>query len=240
MQIYKIINLINNKIYIGKEVRVRENYFGSGKIIQLAIKKYGKENFTKSVLEICNNKVELSLREIYWIAFFDSTNKKIGYNINKGGEGGNILGRKLSDETKEKIRQANLGRKDDDNRKKKISNSLKGRTVNTETKEKISASIKSSKKYKDSRLKITGIKHTIEHKQKISESCKGDKNGFYNKNHSDKSKEKMKISKLIIVPDDIIIKIVELRGKKNTYKQISSIVNYSVSVIIRILKERLN
>lgn len=119
MQIYKITNLINGKIYIGKEVRAKQSYFGSGKIIKLAIIKYGKTNFSKIILEKCDNKEILKEREIYWINIYDSTNKKIGYNITKGGDGGGQIGRKLSIDHKNKIRLANLGRKDNYKRRKK-------------------------------------------------------------------------------------------------------------------------
>ena len=54
--IYKITNLINGKIYIGKSIRCDsyhlKTYFGSGIVINLAIKKYGKENFKKEILEM--------------------------------------------------------------------------------------------------------------------------------------------------------------------------------------------
>lgn len=47
MVIYKTTNLINGKIYIGQDSKDRPNYYGSGKLIHRAIKKYGKENFKK-------------------------------------------------------------------------------------------------------------------------------------------------------------------------------------------------
>jgi hypothetical protein len=43
--IYKITNLINNKIYIGKHSSKnmnKDNYIGSGYLLLKAIKKYGK------------------------------------------------------------------------------------------------------------------------------------------------------------------------------------------------------
>lgn len=45
--IYKITNLINRKIYIGKHKckYLDDGYFGSGYALETAIKKYGKENF---------------------------------------------------------------------------------------------------------------------------------------------------------------------------------------------------
>jgi len=92
MRIYKTTNKINGKIYIGQDKNDRKNYFGSGYIIKNAIKKYGKSNFTKDILEVCNNEKELNDREYFWIKFFDSKNPKIGYNIK---DGGGYVGNKL-------------------------------------------------------------------------------------------------------------------------------------------------
>lgn len=91
MNIYKITNLINGKIYIGQETKYDPKYLGSGKVIKNAVKKYGKENFKKEILEECKTKEKLNKQEIYWISFYNSTNKIIGYNLTKGGEGGDTL-----------------------------------------------------------------------------------------------------------------------------------------------------
>lgn len=85
MIIYKTTNLINNKIYIGQDVNNNPNYYGSGKILKQAIKKNGKENFEKVILEKCASKEELNEREIYWIKKLDATNPEIGYNLAFGG-----------------------------------------------------------------------------------------------------------------------------------------------------------
>lgn len=85
MRIYKTTNLINNKFYIGQEKNDSDSYLGSGKILKNAIQKYGKENFRKEILEICESEKELDEKEIYWIKKLNATNRKIGYNICEGG-----------------------------------------------------------------------------------------------------------------------------------------------------------
>jgi len=86
MVIYKTTNLINGKIYVGKDTKNKPSYIGSGKILKQAIKKHGKENFKKEILEYCNDMVELEQREIYWISKLNSISN--GYNITEGGTGG--------------------------------------------------------------------------------------------------------------------------------------------------------
>lgn len=96
--IYKITNLINNKIYIG-QTRMSEPQRWQSHVwhaynnpeddcIYLcnAIKKYGKENFKREILEQVNDE-NLNQREIYYINYYNSTNKNIGYNICVGGNG---------------------------------------------------------------------------------------------------------------------------------------------------------
>lgn len=97
--IYKITNIINNKIYIG-QTKTTEPQRWQGHIwhaynnpendsiyLCRAIKKYGKENFRREVLEEVNNDNELNNKEIYYIKLYNSTNSDIGYNLSKGGEG---------------------------------------------------------------------------------------------------------------------------------------------------------
>lgn len=87
MIIYLTINLLNGKFYVGQLFNKygKRAYLGSGKYILRAIKKYGKENFTRVTLCHCSNQEELNQMEIYWISYFDSANPKIGYNLAKGG-----------------------------------------------------------------------------------------------------------------------------------------------------------
>lgn len=91
MIIYKTTNLVNGKIYVGKNEKNDDSYYGSGLILKQAIKKYGVENFNKEILCECDNKIELNKMEKYWIKKLNSQDKNIGYNIANGGEGGDTI-----------------------------------------------------------------------------------------------------------------------------------------------------
>ena len=84
--IYKTTNLINLKIYIGQKTSeiFMPHYFGSGTKIKHAIKKYGVDNFKVELIEECFTLKDLDDREIYWIKFYNATDRDIGYNIMAG------------------------------------------------------------------------------------------------------------------------------------------------------------
>lgn len=88
MQIYKITNTINNKIYIGKDTRNNPNYMGSGVYLKKAINKYGIENFRKEILENVEDNQTLCQLEKEWIKFYKESGHPM-YNISDGGDGGN-------------------------------------------------------------------------------------------------------------------------------------------------------
>jgi len=86
MIIYKTTNLVNGKFYVGKDAKNSKHYYGSGTILNHAIKKYGKKNFKKEILEYCKNLEELDIREKYWISELNAVS--LGYNLTDGGTGG--------------------------------------------------------------------------------------------------------------------------------------------------------
>ena len=92
--IYCIENKINEKKYIGQSTNIEERWYRhklryneqseSDKPLYLAMKKYGIENFTFSILEECNRDL-LNEREEFYILKFNSHQKDFGYNCNLGG-----------------------------------------------------------------------------------------------------------------------------------------------------------
>jgi hypothetical protein len=91
MIIYKTTNLVNGKIYIGKDTKNDPTYLGSGMLLHKAIQKYGLDFFIKEILEECNDQILLAEQEKYWIAKFNATDRKVGYNITDGGFGGDTF-----------------------------------------------------------------------------------------------------------------------------------------------------
>lgn len=90
--IYKYQNKLNGKIYIGQSTDIERRYQqhlwdaekrpeqGTG--VDLAINKYGINNFTFEIIEQCNPE-QLDERERFWIEYFNSYAE--GYNRTPGG-----------------------------------------------------------------------------------------------------------------------------------------------------------
>lgn len=115
--IYLIVNLVNNKKYVGQTIQPIERRFkshfykGDSPKLYNALKKYGKSKFKLITLkcivttdfDILAKKLDES--EIFYIQYYDSINN--GYNISLGGQ----RKRKMSDEIKKKISEAQKGEK---------------------------------------------------------------------------------------------------------------------------------
>jgi len=107
----------SNKVYVGKTINVanrfKQHKYAStrteGYAIFHALKKYGWDNFTKTILETFEDDVtnkQMSDRETYWIKEKKAFGPN-GYNLTEGGEGS--FGRVVSAETRAKMGKASIG-----------------------------------------------------------------------------------------------------------------------------------
>ena len=85
--IYITTNLIDGKRYIGQKKfdNYWKGYLGSGKHLREAIKKYGRENFSRNIVAIAYSKEELDDAEISIIKFLGADKSRDYYNIAEGG-----------------------------------------------------------------------------------------------------------------------------------------------------------
>lgn len=144
-----------------------------------AIQKYGWENFQHIILLNTISKEVACECEKYLIAKYNTRNPDFGYNYSVGGDK-TALGNKLSDETKEKIRQFQLGRAKSESTRKKLSDAHKGKIHGPMSEyHKLKISIANSGRIlsDEQKQKISeskkGKSFTEEHKRKLSESHKG-------------------------------------------------------------------
>ena len=207
--IYKTTNLVNGKIYIGCHAtkNINDGYLGSGNLITAAIKKYGKNSFSREILYVFDNYKEMVDKET------EIVNKEFikcesNYNISVGG---------AFDYR--------------DNRKKPtVSLKLKNRVFSIDTIEKMKGKVPIIDNITGNRFKVScdeykrlkeagsvnhtslGFKHTTESKNKISEKGLGRKrseavkqhlskilsgsgNHFFGKHHSEETKEILSIKR---------------------------------------------
>lgn len=187
--IYKIINNINGKVYVGSAINISDRFLDHKQMLkrnkhhstklQNSVNKHGVENFTFEIIEECSKELLIE-REQYWIDTLDSY--KSGYNCRPNAS--NMLNFVFSAESKEKMKKSQkglhsgtkhplYGKKHSEETKEKIRISKIGKKLSEETRNKMSK----IRKGRDSPMK--GKKHSEETKEKISKnhrSIKGEKN----------------------------------------------------------------
>ena len=145
--IYKIINTVNGKAYIGQtrhdaeKTRIRDHLTGRGNIIiKNAVEKYGQDAFTFEILHDGIIPEFLDELEIEAIEKFNTLSPH-GYNLDTGGGGG----KKPSEETRRKQSEWQKGKKRgplSTETRRKISEAHKGKYRSKEHCENISRSLK--------------------------------------------------------------------------------------------------
>lgn len=135
---------------------IDDGYLGSGKILKQAIDKYGKDNFSRKILAYANDEDELNELEKYYISKYNATESNEYYNIAEGGygnpragmneeqlnewkrnqieaqkgkhegENNSMYGKKHTEETRNKIREAHKGQKHTEEWKRNQSEKMKG------------------------------------------------------------------------------------------------------------------
>lgn len=178
--VYKTTNNLNGDYYYGVHStnNLDDGYMGSGVRINRSINKYGKENFTREIVQFFSNvKCAFSLEMA--IVTPELIEDPHCLNLATGGFGGYVPGHNHSEETKQKMRHSH--NMSDNNRQKlsDIAKQNKGRKHSEETKQKISKNsafkdpIKRQVVIEKLRMKKTGKPISDKHKQSISTGLKG-------------------------------------------------------------------
>jgi group I intron endonuclease len=194
--IYIFKNTIDNKVYVGQSKHPNKRKLEhlssardgvTGKLYY-AIRKHGEDNFIFEVIEECEDEIS-NQREAFWISHYDSFQN--GYNLTTGGDhyqladevknkiGSAFRGKTLSDDHKQKLREANLGKKPPPHSEEtlqRMSNSMIGKNTgpkSEEHKRKLSLAHKGKTLSEEHKEKLRNKPITDETRQKISNAGKG-------------------------------------------------------------------
>ena len=250
--VYRHMNKTNGKSYIGQTVNIKnrwrvEGYKCCTKFYN-ALKKYGWDNFTHEILEVCDEN-NVDERERYYIEFYDSINN--GYNLESGGN----KNKKASEEKKKKQSIAITGKKLSEETKAKISRLHKGKTpwnkgikIPVEKRRKLSEDHK--RKISISHIGVgKGKKLSEEHKREIEKKSKKNKlsneaikkirNANIGKMASEKKKKKLSQSHIgRNMSEETKAKLsLSLKGHRVSDKQKKPVINVTTGEVFNTIKE---
>lgn len=182
-KVYKIQNQINGKSYVGQttnslEKRISEHRKCNKTPVQKAITKYGIENFNIIIIDYAESMDELNSKEEFWISFYNTQKRSLGYNIKAGGrsstfseEGKKLISKRTKEAMKSPEVRNKLGRVWTLEEKEKKSKQMSGRKLSEEHRLAISKALKGKKKSKEHGKNIskgkTGMKYNWKHKQTL-------------------------------------------------------------------------
>ncbi len=161
--IYKTTNLLTGRYYIGMHStdNLEDGYLGSGKRLRYSIRKYGKQNHQREVLEFVDTREELKSREKE-IVSLNEIAKEACMNLKEGGQGGFV---------NEEHRRNFINSGGSEAFAKRLREDEEFRRVHSKR-----SSDKMKKQHKGGKMKydnFTGKSHSIESKNKMSKSKKG-------------------------------------------------------------------
>lgn len=169
--IYKTTNILSGRYYIGMHStdNLDDGYLGSGKRLRYSINKYGKENHKREIIEFCDSRAELKVREVE-VVNLNEIAKVDCMNLVVGGQGGftveiQRMGGKATHKAIKKLKETNPEWVE--KRRKNISDALKRGYAN-------------GKRDLKFNYDWNGVTHTKETKQKISNTKKGTGTGENN------------------------------------------------------------
>jgi len=200
--LYKITNILNNKIYFGvhETSNLEDNYFGSGTYLKNSINKYGINNFKKEILEFFESRELMYCKEksIVTPEFIKLNNT---YNLNEGGNGGFYY---INSSGKAHKFNSSINKKCGLNSSLKLKEKCKDANFKNSWKNNISSSVK--KYYSENKHPWLNRHHSEETKLKLSEKAKitskGSNNSQFGKIwiYNETLQENKKILKTDIIP----------------------------------------
>lgn len=214
--VYLIKNLINGKVYVGSTSSFRKRWAEhlrklnkgthENRYLQRSWMKYGAENFSFIVSEVCEKECLIEKEQVY-IDLYKAA--ELGYNI--CSVAASTVGVPCSEEKKRNLSLKRKGHSTTDAARLKMSLSAKGKKKSDETRRRMSEAKMGHVVSEETRNKLAAHKRSDETKRKISSSKLGIPNlmgrghktsegtrmkmSITKKNMSDETKEKMSLSK---------------------------------------------
>lgn len=179
--LYKTVNKINGKYYIGRHStkRLNDGYLGSGTLLKKALKRYGRENFIFEILETFDSYELLIEAEKRLVD--DVLGDPDCYNLNVGGLGGTSR-RVWTEERREKHRKS-IVEKMTEEWKTSVSSAIKqkheksGRSYWTEE------GLETLRQKSLGNCRSLGHRHSLETRQQMSNSRLGKKRSPFTEKH---------------------------------------------------------
>ena len=159
----KPITKIGNKFIYGHNLKIK---------LDSTTEQKRREKISKTMKEFLSDPEERRKRGLVWKGRHHSEETKKKLSKLRTGVGNGMYGKKLSEEQKQKISEANKGRKHSEETRKKISKANKGKVNSLDAQQRTSKTLKEFFKHNPNPFK--GKHHTEESKQKMSKSLKGE------------------------------------------------------------------